>query len=66
MTTRLARFSIVLGCVFLLSSCFSYRDIVVKDFSLDDFSMQGSTILIDFSAMVNNPNRAFVIQGAAG
>ena len=66
MTTKLACFGVLLGGLFLLSSCSSYRDIEVKDFTIDDFSMQGSNILIDFSAMVNNPSRAFVIQGAAG
>jgi len=28
--------------------------------------MQGSKIIVDFSAMVNNPNRAFVIHQAEG
>ena len=66
MTTKLACFSLLLGGVFLLSSCSSYRDIEVKDFTIDDFSMQGSNILIDFSAMVHNPGRAFTLQRAEG
>ena len=66
MTTKLTRFGMLLGGVFLLNSCFSYRDIEVKDFSIDDYSMQGFTILLNFSATVLNPNRAFAIQEAGG
>jgi len=66
MTTRIARFIMLLGGLFLLSACVSYQDIEVKDFSIDNFSMQGTKILVDISAVVFNPNRAFVIQEAGG
>ena len=50
----------------LCTSCFSSRDIEIKDFVVDNVSMQGSKIIVDFSAVVHNPNRAIVIQHAAG
>ena len=66
MPTKLFRLLILFSGLFLLSSCFSYRDLEVKDFAVDNVSMQGTKIVVDFSAMVINPNRAFVIQSAEG
>ncbi|MCL2502549.1 MAG: hypothetical protein FWE30_00770 [Bacteroidales bacterium] len=66
MPTRIFRFTLLLAGLFLLTSCFSYRDIEVKDFNIDNVSMQGTRIVADFSATVHNPNRGFVIQSAEG
>ena len=66
MRTRFFRLIVLLAGLFLLSSCFSYRDIEVKDFTINNVSMQGTKILVDFSATVYNPNRVMVIQQAAG
>jgi len=66
MQTRAFRFLLLFAGLFLLTSCLSFRDIEVKDFTINNVSMQGTKIVADFSAMVNNPNRAFVIQSAGG
>ena len=66
MPARLIRFMMMCAGLFLLTSCISFRDIDVKDIAIDNLTMQGSKIVIDFSAMVHNPNRAFVIQSAEG
>jgi len=66
MSTRLFRFILLSAGLFLLSSCISFHDIDVKDINLDNVTMQGSKIVLDFSAMVHNPNRTIVIQSAEG
>ena len=50
----------------LMVSCAPYRDIEVTDFTVDNFVPQGAKVVINFSATVNNPNRAFVIHSAGG
>ncbi|MCL2727369.1 MAG: hypothetical protein FWD56_03205 [Bacteroidales bacterium] len=66
MPTRIFRFLLLCAGFFLLTSCLSFRDIEVKDFTINNVTMQGTKIVADFSAMVNNPNRTFVIQSAGG
>jgi LEA14-like dessication related protein len=66
MLSRIFRLMPVAVGLILLASCAPYRDIEVNDFTIDHVSMQGSRILINFSAMVNNPNRAFVLHSAGG
>jgi len=66
MPTRFLRLIVPIAGLCVVTSCFSYRDIEVKDVAVDNFTMQGSKFLIDFSATVHNPNRAFVIQSAEG
>ena len=62
---RFCLYLIFVGVVFFVS-CAPYRDIEVKDFSIDNIAMQGSRIVLDFSATVNNPNRSFVLDRAGG
>jgi len=50
----------------VVASCAPYRDIEVKDITIDNYYMQGSKVTLDFSATVNNPNRAFMLSAAAG
>lgn len=66
MTTKVFRLIALCAGLFLFTSCFTFRDIEVKDFSIDNISMQGKTIVADFSATVHNPNRTFVIQSVTG
>jgi hypothetical protein len=58
--------TILFAALFLLASCVSYRNIEVKDFEVNNVTMQGTKILIDFSATVQNPNRTIVVQQAEG
>jgi len=66
MQTRLFCIVLMFVGLSLFSSCASYRDIEVKDLTVDNIIMQGSKIIVDFSATVRNPNRAFVLQSAEG
>jgi len=56
----------LIAAIILMASCAPYRDIEVKDFTVDNIVPQGSKIVVNFSATVNNPNRAFVIHSAEG
>ena len=51
---------------FLLTSCISYHDIEVKNLKVDHVALQGAKVVVDFSATVNNPNRALVLTAAEG
>jgi hypothetical protein len=66
MHTRLSPLTALSVALFLLASCAPYREIEVKDLTIDNISMQGSKIMMDFSALVSNPNRAFVLSSAQG
>ena len=66
MLTRLFRFTLFFAGLFLLTSCFAYRDIEVSDFKVDNINMMGTKIVLDFSVTVTNPNRAFVITSSEG
>ncbi|MDR2585997.1 MAG: LEA type 2 family protein [Prevotellaceae bacterium] len=66
MPTKLFRFIVPITALFALTSCFSFKDIELKDFSIDKVTPYGTKIIIDFSAEVDNPNRGFVIQSVAG
>lgn len=65
---RHSRFRLILlfSAFFFFFSCAPYHDIEVKDWNIDKVSMQGSKIIVDFSAVVKNPNRAFVLHSASG
>ena len=54
------------AALFLLVSCIPYRDIEVNDVTVDNIVMQGTKMILDFSANVHNPNRAFTLHSAEG
>jgi len=66
MTTTLFRNLLLFAGLSLFTSCISFKNIEVREMNIDNFAMQGSKILVDFSATVHNPNRAFLIQTAQG
>ena len=63
-----SRLRLLCLCVLLpmLTSCFSYQDVEIKDIAVTSFSLKGSQLELGFKAELHNPNRAFVIKQAEG
>ena len=66
MIFRFFRLMVLFAGLSLLASCISFRDIEVKNLNVDNVALQGTKVVIDFSATVSNPNRSFILTAAEG